>query len=361
MIKTNFTGLCRPILISVLAWSMMTSAIAADDREVAIADQIRLTFEAALPTFPPDIQEHFAVRMYRISGDDKYLPPILHNVSTLIRQLETDADSLLNDDFAARRTGLLLHDFDGKSRKNRYRKWLFEKSDAMLAYLDCLHNCAKLTDYRRPGSYYDSVIAKTGSLLRTIDFSSFLTNHDVIRHYGAQAVNYVYDLYYLGIADIRSEYALAFREVFPDCDDAMLSPLEYKDKIYGLTHIIFAASRYYQQFVDSTEFRWILEYFEGSIDRILGDTKEDIIAEVGICLLLAGNTNNTVIQRCREVTLEGFDKKRGMIPSVSEDFDLEKGEHRNVLAIMLLKWPEKLYSGPYLEEKKQFQEIFPEK
>jgi hypothetical protein len=33
-----------------------------------------------------------------------------------------------------------------------------------------------------------------------------------------------------------------------------------------------------------------------------------------------------------------IDKKKGMIPSTSGVFDLADGEHRNVLAIMLLDW-----------------------
>jgi hypothetical protein len=37
-----------------------------------------------------------------------------------------------------------------------------------------------------------------------------------------------------------------------------------------------------------------------------------------------------------------------MVPSESGSTDLEDGEHRNVLAIMLLDWPERLYPGPLL-------------
>jgi hypothetical protein len=66
--------------------------------------------------------------------------------------------------------------------------------------------------------------------------------------------------------------------------------------------------------------------------------KEDIIAEVGISFLLAGLEDDPVVEKTRDAIQKALHKDKGMIPSVRGDFDLAYGEHRNVLAIMLLDW-----------------------
>jgi len=48
-----------------------------------------------------------------------------------------------------------------------------------------------------------------------------------------------------------------------------------------------------------------------------------------------------------------------MIVSVHGSDNLGKGEHRNVLAIMLLDWPEALTPGPNLREMEKFQKLLP--
>lgn len=326
------------------------------------ADNIRATIESSLFTLPPDIQEHYAARMYRVTGDNEYLYPILYNLRIILDQFIADADHLYDSAYAQRRVDQLLDEFEGGSRKNRHRRKLFEDAGHMIFYLNLLHTCNKIHDYNIPAngikSRCDSVIV----LLRNIDFASFLTDSDVIRIYAAQAVNYVYYLYDLGIVDLRDRYRLAFRDVFPDANDDVMTGLEYKDKIYGLTHFIFAASGYYQEYIDSSDFKWILDYFSANIDRITGKTKEDIIVEVGICFCLAGRKDDPPAQKCRDAILSSVDRERAIIPSVSGDYSLEKGEHRNVLAVMLLSWPDDLHPGPSFKDRpEQYLKVFPER
>lgn len=52
--------------------------------------------------------------------------------------------------------------------------------------------------------------------------------------------------------------------------------------------------------------------------------------------------------RCIKKVIKSFDKKQSMILSPSGHADLSKGEHRNILAIMLLSWGERLFQGPDL-------------
>lgn len=54
-----------------------------------------------------------------------------------------------------------------------------------------------------------------------------------------------------------------------------------------------------------------------------------------------------------------IDQDKRMILSVKGDEDLRSGEHRNVLAIMLLDWPESLTPGPDLKTMAKFQSLLP--
>ncbi|QSA20910.1 DUF3541 domain-containing protein, partial [Vibrio furnissii] len=53
---------------------------------------------------------------------------------------------------------------------------------------------------------------------------------------------------------------------------------QYGNKLYGMTHIIFADSQYYQHTVSEKQYQWIYDYYRANIDTILQRAKEDIIA-----------------------------------------------------------------------------------
>ncbi len=54
--------------------------------------------------------------------------------------------------------------------------------------------------------------------------------------------------------------------------------------------------------------------------------------------MIGGRQIDEVVTKTREHIKASIDRDKGMIPSTSGDFDLSYGEHRNVLAIMLLDW-----------------------
>ena len=351
----------QAIVISLLVLSGVKADGSVLDpvRVELLSRRIQARYEAMLSTFKPEVQDHYALRMYRMTGDEAYLPPIAANCLLLADRLSLDMDSLANDSYVDGRTEQILGDYDDGGRKDRVRKAMFQKYDRLPFFLNLLYTCARLSDYRLTDPRIASLISRTIDTLRTTDFKSFLLDQGVIRIFAAQAVNYVYYLNDLGITDIRREYEEAFRGTFPDKDDEFLSGLEFKDKIYGMTHFILAASGYYQRVVDTAEYGWVLKYFDKRRDRILKETKSDIIAEVGLCYLLSGQSDNPTVAYCRETVVAGIDTIKAMILSPSGDDDLEQGEHRNILAIMLLRWPDVLHPGPYLESSPQYQKMSP--
>jgi hypothetical protein len=180
--------------------------------------------------------------------------------------------------------------------------------------------------------------AKLRDIIRRYDFSRYATNEDMIKAWAAQLANQVYWLRQLGEQDVVDEFVDTFKKAYPDDKDKKLSSQQYGNKIYGMTHVIFGDSEYYQHQVSEQEHQWIYDYFRENIDTILLRAKEDVIAEVGLTFLLAGLEDDPVVEKTRLAIQASIDEKDGMIPSITGDFDLEYSEHRNVLAIMLLDW-----------------------
>jgi len=326
--------------------------------ELQVSESIRRRLESSLFEFEPDIQRHYAVRMYRLTGDSRYFQPIMYDLVVTLDRLREDLRRANDSSYVLSRCVQMRSSLNPATRKDRLRLAVFEKAGTIDFYLNLATIANKLADYRLThteslGPLFDSTL----NVLRAVDFSSFLLDTAVIRVFAPQVVNYVYYLADLGIVDLRERYVRVFRDVYSDSDDSRLSKDEFMDKAYGLTHFITAASRYYQQSVDSVEFAWILKYFETRQDRILADTKADIIAEVGVCFLLAGQERHAIVMECSRKVTEQFNSEAGIIPSPGGNTDLAHSEHRNMLAYMLLNWPERLFPGPDLASSKAFKDL----
>ncbi|MFG6177907.1 DUF3541 domain-containing protein [Halomonas sp. THAF12] len=314
----------------------------------AVAAEIRATYERALPGLPGGQQRHYAQRLYRMTGEARYLPLNRDYGERLVESLRDEIDGLSMPGHVSRRARHMLAHYPQRTPKQRRRKrllgdWeeiLYAKSlafDLTQAHYHGLLNDDALPGYRRALDY-----------LAGVDFRPFLTDPDVLDVYAAQVANLVYYLHDLGVADLRDETIAAFRARFPPSRDANLDRALFRNKIYGMTHFVIAASDYYQRPVSADEFAWVLDYFAANVGRILADTKEDIYIEVGISFLLAGRDETPALRRLRDALVAAYDPVAGMVPSESGGTDLAHGEHRNVLAIMLLDWPERLHPGPIL-------------
>lgn len=316
----------------------------------ATAEAIRTRYETALTELPQSKQRHYAQRLYRITGDERYLPLNHAYGRRLIKKLREEIAALEIPGYAERRAREAVADYPTSSEKKQRRKRMLARwgeiayakrlaFDLVQAKTYGLLNERDLPDYPRALAYLESV-----------DFRSFLLDGDVIAVYAAQVANLADYLHDLGVLDLREEAITAFRQQYPPTRDAALSQAEYRNKIYGMTHFVIAASGYYQKPVEAEAFHWALNEFAAGLEPILTRTKEDIYTEVGISFLLAGQTEHPAVRRLHTALLQAYDPAARMIPAEDGDTDLARGEHRNVLAIMLLNWPGRLYPGPVLSE-----------
>ncbi|HLF30302.1 MAG TPA: DUF3541 domain-containing protein [Xanthomonadales bacterium] len=309
----------------------------------AAAEQIKHFYETRGDELEPQKRAHFKLRLYRSSGDPKYLEDIQRYAQSLRSYLKIH-NSRLSEPRYVETTALKLLNKEGPGQKHQMRRRVLERYPEFPFY----HRLIYLF-YQLKGLGFDvhSPLFKTSyEALQKYDFRSVLRDREIIAYYAAGAATTVYHLKSIGIADFEAEFLKYFQELFMADPDVHLGAVEYENKLYGLTHIIIAASDYYQHEVPAEEFRWVLDYFSTNINEILSRTKWDVIAEVGLCFRLAGMKNHPVISKTRGAILRGFDPEKGMIPGKMNPLDLNRLEHRNILSYLLLKDFDRFYSGP---------------
>ncbi|MDI5983423.1 DUF3541 domain-containing protein [Halomonas sp. M4R5S39] len=307
---------------------------------------IQAVYEAALPELPPGKQRHYAQRLYRLTGDDRYLELNREYGRRLMRQLDEEIAGLAEPGHAAARSREIVEGYPQRTAKRRARREMLADRGEIAFARQLLFRLVQ-ADYHGLLPEIEN-LERAREYLAGVDWRAFFVDPEVMRIYAAQVANQVMFLQQLGIVDLRREVVDAFRRQYPAGSAEQLSEEEYLNRLYGMTHFVIAASRYYQQRVDAEEFAWILEAFEREIEDILARATEDIQAEVALSFLLAGREDHPVVGRVRDALAAAVDPAAGMIPSPSGGTDLARGEHRNVLAIMVLRWPGMLYPGPDL-------------
>lgn len=319
------------------------------------ADLIRTTYESQLYTLPAFKEGHYGLRMYRQTLDDKYSAAVWSDMARVASKLSRLSNDVHTMEQIVLYSEKRVASYVGDSDERSVRRYNITKHMPEYLYLgvDLLGSMARANEY---GLEHKND-AKLREIIRRYDFSRYVTNEDMVKAWAAQLANQVYWLRQLGEQDVVDEFVDTFKKAYPDDKDKKLSSQQYGNKIYGMTHVIFGDSEYYQHQVSEQEHQWIYDYFRENIDTILLRAKEDVIAEVGLTFLLAGLESDPVVEKTRLAIQASIDKTKGMIPSVTGDFNLKYGEHRNVLAIMLLDWQQVNEAPTYEGNPKVFTNI----
>jgi len=343
----------RPIASMILMGLFLLSprAIALEETvpqtHAAIANAIQVYYESRFDELKPVYQGHWVLRLYRISGDARYLEELSDYGDFLSKQFLLYVEGLGDPVLRALKTEELLGPVpkSNMGKAGKRRQVLAQATDYLymhqLLFLTFLTQSIGLDDGNHEA--YQTALAA----LRGFSFQPYFMDKNLLLNFAAEVSNDVYFLKKLGLGDFEDEFLRFFKETYrlagEDVDKVI-----FENKIYGMTHLMIADSEYYQKKVSRKKFRWILDYFDKNVDVILARLKPDVAAEVGLCFLLAGLPDHSVVAKTRRFVAGAWDPASGMIPSVLGHTDLNHGEHRNVLAIMLLKGFTQLYPGPDL-------------
>ncbi|MCE0494935.1 DUF3541 domain-containing protein [Vibrio salinus] len=286
-------------------------------------------------------QGHFSLRLYRQTLDPIYKNGIAVDLYRIANKLNYFANDINTPEKIFLYSQKHLANYKQKQSIRSHIRYETTKNRPEYFYLglNLISAMARANEYGLK-SAQDS---KLRAILDSYDFSKYVTDKKMIRAWAAQLANQVYWLKQLNQADYIKEFTNAFKAAYPDRDDKNLNRQQYENKLYGLTHIILADSMYYQTLVSERKHQWIYTYFRNNINTILLRAKPDILAEVGVCFMLANKPNDPVVAQLKQALVKKYDSNAKMIPSVNGSNDLENGEHRNTLAIMFLNW-----QGPHM-------------
>jgi len=312
---------------------------------MTVGRKIKEHFENNLHALSRYRRGHFAKRMHRITGDERYAKHAKEHILMLKEQFISDMAKLDGISHIKKRSEEIydqLSEFGTPEAQLRRRNVFKDRKEYLFFYhlIETAHLLkeAGAFDGMDAGHY-----AKWKGFLKTkIDFDRLLLKKDIFREFSAQLVNYVYFLKMDSIADKTREFKMLFNEIFRGDEEGQ----DFINKIYTMTHFIIAASDYYQQFVDANEFSWILQYFRQNMERIISETNPDVIFEVGLCFKLAGDHNAKEIDLAKSIVAREHDEVLGYIPR--KDNSLEQSEHANIMAIMLMSDFDRLHKGPML-------------
>lgn len=345
------TGRCRALAVATLLLASVDAhAGSPSDAERAVARGIQTTLESNLFTFTADIQRHYAERMFRMTGEEKYLAPLIAYAMTVSNLLRHDAEHRSDAGYRARKTAALLGDTASTCLnlgKTQERRALLRRWGDLAFSLEVLCRLNIVRSYGLLGTPYFESREAWLEIVKDPRIERFVVDPEVIRVYGAQAATFVYYLLDLGVRDQRREFVAALRREIAG-ERPGSAPFDFTLRIYSLTHLVLAASRFYQEPVSRDEFAWVYDDFEKNLAAILANTRPDVIAEVGLCFALAGEVGSPAVAQLKQTLVAAYRPELGMIPAVDGSHAIEPGEHRNVLALMLLIWPEKLHPGPDL-------------
>ncbi len=322
------------LLLSLCSATMVDSTIDRYKLYKKTANEIRTKYERKAYKLKPSKAGHMAMRLWRNYEDSRYKYLLLQG----IQASSTALDKMIIHGIDKPALDCYVQESNQRYPANTPKKKLRKETFAdfpnyRLMSTKILRHLTRLDELGLRHQHHDQFM----HLMRQYDYRSVIMDASMIKAWGAQLANQVYWLNQLGIADYRLAFMQSVNLVYPDEDDAALSKQQFENKIYTLTHIIIAASEYYRHPVDSVEYGDIINYFRNHVHEIITRCKEDVIIEVGLSLLLS-NPNYPEIDIIRSYILSKYDEKYNMILSEKGRADFAQGEHRNIIAVLLLDW-----------------------
>lgn len=352
----------RLILVTGISLVAVTLNARADKLEYTpgqIVGQIRGEIDSNLYNLPFRKDGKYAVRMYRTTGDSRYLNSVLHELYVAADRLHQLTQGVYQADYRAERLRqeLCTSSVLGEHRVcQMLRRETVDKFRDHIFYTSLL--LPELNLVNEVGMQLKQGHEKLLQTLSAFDFKPGFTDDNMIRAWASQQGYQLYWLKNFGAGDYRTVFTQAFKMVFPDSKDSLLSDQQYMTKIACMAHLVIAASGDFQEPVIDHDLDWVIDYFKDHIDEIIQRVETVISIEVGISLLLMGK-HMSLVEKTRHVVLSAYNPVHRVVKPLDSSVDFNRGVNRNTLAIILLGWKNQYHPGPYLHKIRETMDKLP--
>ena len=246
--------------------------------------------ERKLYPLPLEQQADYALILYRTTGDKVWLNTAratLYLSSDRLQKLATGIQSS-----TSRKE--LLH-----SEASSFKSELLDKHEDYFFYAFLV-----LPQLSRIDRF--SMVLKGGlgegfdRAMSSINFKKGLTSPELLEEYAPTLAKHVYHLLNLDYGDYRKFFIEAFRAAYPDIQDRTMSEGKRQRKWKTMANLVLAASGYLQRPVNDPLLEWIPKYFAANELYILRQGDDELLAKVGLALLLTGVNNNNLLRKIKE-------------------------------------------------------------
>lgn len=307
-----------------------------------IARLVKSTYEGSLHLLKPSTASHWAIRSWRIKGETDFLNYVILNLKKQINNYLVQIKSLESGESEADLGQKILKEYKLNSERKRRRFDIYKQYPETLFYGEFIHLLFAIKSAGQidslPREFQKGIDILNNNNVPELFFKSGLIAEDP-----SVVANTMYYLRSLGVDMNESKLISGYKNMYAQLSEN--TNVFWKNRIYAMTHMIIADTYFYQQYADAGKHKWILDIFTNEINDILKNTNADIVAEVGLCFLLCNVEGDTVF-KCKNYIADCFDFKKGYISQSDKD-SLERGEHRNIIAYMLLEGFTRLYPGPH--------------
>ena len=311
-----------------------------------IAEKIKDSLEKNFQSLNLVHREHYCLRLWRITGEEKYLPTIIENEKIELANWKDNVQNLANKIYQKKY---------GRNCIEKLGPWLGSRRVKQKKYYQSHPDIKFLTNfiwqtYRLANFNLQNInlsqFSHTISYLESLPLEEIYLDRQLFSVDPAECINSLFFLKYLGVVDKTKLIKPRLRKIY--LSKAKLGEDNYFSWLYALTHIVIAASDYYQHYVASEYFSWVLNYLVADFEKILFCATTDILAEVGMCFKLT-QTHSGLINKCKVKVVEQSDKKFGSLIQ-KEETGLNALEHCITLTILLIDDLKKFYKGPNLSD-----------
>lgn len=311
---------------------------------ISISDQIIKKYEDNINEFSPSKRIHWLIRRYRTSGSQKYIPLIRGTCKELLPRMKETLGVFTSDKEIIDLGKKKLIDYKADSPRKARRLAYYKNRPEVMVYMEGIFYMFLIKSLGLEAAVEISPEFKRAKeRTKQKDIGRVFLNKRFLIVNPSQSANMINFLAFLGISDYRPKLIKQSKKYWSTIEPKDTSI--WLDKIYALTHLVIAASNYYQNFIAKKDFDWVFDYFENDINRILQKASIDTIGEVALCFKLGRDNKNKTVKLIQNFLRSKFDKKAGFIPN-ENDPSFVASEHRNIIATMVLDDFNTLHKGP---------------
>lgn len=309
-------------------------------------NQVLEVYLQNLSKMSPSYQDHFCLRMFRLTGEEKYLTILRQNFSKKIEPLLGKLgkiDQLPEKKYEKEQVRNTIRRNPVENKRVLRREAFYKKNYRFKQEMTAISLLNKLISLKMHQGKYKKRIQKILTEFKAYPWAKNFLKKEHLLINPVFFTNAVFYLKELKIMDGEKKLQTFVKQSFPP-EKVQTKELLF-DQVYTYTHLIINETSFYQKYLTPqqiTKYRWLFTFFDQNFLTIYKKLNLDLILEILLCYRLAGQKAH--FEKQAEAYLKTFFSKKEKILKADKEATIEDMEHANILLLMYLKLPPKFHT-----------------